>query len=359
MALLAILGDTHFGKRGDSVQFHNYDRKFYENIFFPYVLENKITTIIQLGDLFDRRKYVSYNTLYLAKKYFFDKLVEYGLKMVVYPGNHDITYRNTLEVNAIDLVLSDYIDAGVIVSYKEPATIMIDGLAVDVIPWICSDNEKQIDQFIANTKSPVCFGHFEIAGFEMDRGAVCHDGMAREKLSNYEMVISGHFHHKSSDGQIFYVGTPSQMTWADYGDSRGFHVYDTHTRDLVFHKNPYEMFHKIIYDENEETWDSVKTKNYEQYADTMVKVIVAAKTNPVLYDMFLDQLYKANPLEVNIVEDFTDYAEITDSDIIDQSDDTITTIEKMIDSIEMGLDKNKLKRVMRNIYLEAQKVETN
>ena len=28
---LCILGDTHFGARGDSVDFHNFFEKFYEN----------------------------------------------------------------------------------------------------------------------------------------------------------------------------------------------------------------------------------------------------------------------------------------------------------------------------------------
>ncbi len=358
MSLIAVLGDTHFGMRGDCRQFHKYNRKFYDEVFFPYIKSKGIKTIIQTGDLFDRRKYVSYNTLYLAKKYFFERLVEEDLHMIVYPGNHDIFYRNTLDVNSIDLVLDEYIASGVITNYRKPVTVELDGTAVDFIPWICADNEKEIFDFIKTTKSAVCFGHFEIAGFEMDRGAVCHDGMNREAFVNYEMVVSGHFHHKSTDGQIYYVGTPAQMTWADYGDPRGFHVFDTKTRDLIFVRNPNEMFHKIVYDDREETLESVNNKNYAQYAETTVKLIVASKTNPVLYDIFLDHLYKVDPIEVNIVEDFTDYAEISDSDIIDQSDDTITTIEKMIDGIELGLDKTKLKILMRELYMESLKIET-
>lgn len=356
--LVAVLGDLHFGKRADSIQFHNYDRKFFDEVFFPYVLNNGIKTIIQTGDLFDRRKYISFNTLHQAKRYFFDKLSQHGLQLITYPGNHDVYFRNSIEVNSIDLVLAEYIEMGFITNYIKPTTIDLDGLSVDIIPWICSDNEKEIYDFMANSKSPICFGHFEITGFEMDKGAVCIGGIDRNIFNRYEMVISGHFHHRSTDGQIYYVGTPGEITWADYGDGRGFHVLDTSTRDLIFHKNPNHMFHKIIYDDRDDTLDSVRNRDYAQYTDTMVKVIVAAKTNPVLYDIFLDNLYKANPLEVNIVEDFTDYSEISDADIVDQSDDTVTAIEKMIDNIEIGLDRGKLKLLMREIYLEALNMET-
>ena len=118
------------------------------------------------------------------------------------------------------------------------------------------------------------------------------------------------------------------------------------------------MFHKIIYDDRQETLDTINSKDYEQYKGTIVKVIVGKKLNPILYDVFIDHLYKAEPLEINVVEDFTDYTEISDEDIIDQSDDTITILDKYIDGIEIDLDKSKLKSVMREIYLEAQSLET-
>jgi DNA repair exonuclease SbcCD nuclease subunit len=72
---IAILGDCHFGMRGDSLEFHNYYKKFYEEVFFPYLIENNIDTVFQMGDLFDRRKFINFNTLYLARQYFFDKLL--------------------------------------------------------------------------------------------------------------------------------------------------------------------------------------------------------------------------------------------------------------------------------------------
>jgi predicted phosphodiesterase len=354
---IAILGDCHFGMRGDSIPFHNIYRKFYTEVFFPYLKDNNITTVFQMGDLFDRRKFIGFQTLALSRKYFFDPARDQGIQLHILLGNHDIAFKNTLEVNSPQLLLQEYSN---ITIYDAPSTQNLEGdeTSIDVIPWICSENEQEIQDFIKASGSQICFGHFELAGYEMDRGNVCHEGMSDEILKKYDIVLSGHFHHRSSNGHIFYVGTPGEMTWADYNDKRGFHIFDTDTRELEFIENPFKIFHKIMYDDCQETLESITTKDLDQYKNTIVKVIVANKTNPVLYDMFLDNLYKVGPLDVSIVEDFTDYSEISDEDIVDQSDDTITILDKVIETLELDLDKDKLRNIMREIYLEAQDLET-
>lgn len=355
---IAVLGDTHFGMRGDSLPFHNHYKKFYSEVFFPYLKGNNIKTIIQLGDLFDRRKFINFRSLYLSKGYFFDRLYDDpDLSMVTFVGNHDIFYKNTLEINSIDLMLEKYLKDGKITSFKEPKTIMLGSIPVDIIPWICSDNEKQIKEFMRESKSHICFGHFEINGFEMDRGHVCTDGIDRESLAKYEIVISGHFHHRSTDGHIYYVGSPGEMTWADYNDVRGFHIFDTLTRELEFVENPFRMFHKVGYDESQETLLGIKEKDFSRLNQTMVKVIVQKKENPFMFDAFMDKLYQADPLDVDIIEDFTD-TDISEEDTIDQTDDTLTIINKSIDSTEVGVDRDKLKGFMGSLYREAHDMET-
>ena len=73
MSKIVFLGDTHFGCRGDSQHFHEFFDKFYTEVFFPYLIENNIKHVIQLGDIFDRRKYSNHYTLDEAKRYFFSK----------------------------------------------------------------------------------------------------------------------------------------------------------------------------------------------------------------------------------------------------------------------------------------------
>ena len=246
---ICILGDTHHGMRGDSLEFHRYNKKFYDNVFFPYLIENKIDTVFQLGDLFDRRKFINFNSLYLCRKYFFDKLRDNNISLHTLLGNHDVAFKNTLEVNSTSLLLQDYQN---IMIYDEFNSVVFDDVEIDVVPWLCADNQEEIFTKIKNSTNQICFGHFEIDGFEMDRGNVCHGGIDKQPLNKYDIVLTGHFHHKSDDGHIYYVGTPGEMTWADYNDARGFHIFDTNTRELEFIQNPYRMFHKLSYDDGEQ-----------------------------------------------------------------------------------------------------------
>lgn len=352
---ICILGDTHFGMRGDSLEFHNYYKKFYNDIFFPYLLNNNITTVFQMGDLFDRRKFINFNSLYLARKYFFDKLKEHNITFYSILGNHDVSFKNTLEVNSSKLLLNGYPNITV---FDDFTTLDFDGVPVDVVPWLCLENEEAIFQKIGNSKSQLCFGHFEIDGFEMDRGNVCYGGIDKNKLKRYDMVLTGHFHHKSDDGHIYYVGTPGEMTWADYNDPRGFHIFDLNTRELEFIQNPYQMFHKLNYDDGIQDFDFWKNYDFNYLKDSYVKVIVINKQNPYLFDNVLDNLYKVGAADISIIEDFSDTDFDTDQEIIDQAEDTMTILSKYIDNLTLNVESEKLKTLMRELYVEALNTES-
>lgn len=352
---IAILGDTHFGVRNDSNIFHDLNEQFYSNVFFPELQKRGIKKVLQTGDLFDRRKYTNHLTLHRSKEYFFNKFDTFNLELITYIGNHDSFFKNTLDINSPDLLLSEYSESGKLLVIKTPITFNFDGVDIDIIPWICQDNEKEIKEFILKSKSQICFGHFELSGFEMDAGNPCLSGMSREVLSGYDMVISGHFHHKSSDGQIFYVGSPCEFTWADYDDPRGFHIFDTETRQLEFIKNPYKMFYKIEYDDSKETLNSIDNKDYGEFKNKFVKVVVKTKNNLTLFDRFINNFYQAEPADLNIVEDFTDYkaSENLMEENLDQAEHTHVLLDKYVDSVDLPVDKIKIKSIMRKLYNEA------
>jgi DNA repair exonuclease SbcCD nuclease subunit len=348
---IAILGDTHFGMRGDSIAFHNHYREFYTNQFFPYLLEHGITTVFQLGDLFDRRKYISFQSLALCRRYFFDQFARYGIECHTLLGNHDITFKNTLEVNSPELLLREYENS--IFVYNEPYAWN----GIDIIPWICKDNEDEVLDFIKRSNNEVCFGHFELQGYKMDQGTICHEGMDASILSKYDLVLSGHFHHKSNNGSIIYVGTPGEMTWMDYNDERGFHIYDTETRQLEFIKNPLRMFYKIHYNDDNMFYNDIINDDYSHLANKYVKVVVEKRNNTFLFDTLIDSLTKVSPLEVSVVEDF---ASITDSVNVevDQAEDTITILNKYVDGLSLPVEPDKIKTVLRDVYNEALSMET-
>ena len=349
---IAILGDTHFGMRGDSIAFHNHYREFYTKTFFPYLVQNGITTIFQLGDLFDRRKYISFQSLALCRRYFFDVMQEKGIQFYTLLGNHDITFKNTLEINSPQLLLQEYEN---ICIYDKPFSDK--ELGIDIIPWICKDNELEILDFIKRSANQLCFGHFELAGFEMDRGNICHEGMDANILNKYDLVLSGHFHHRSRNGSIVYVGTPGEMTWADYNDERGFHVLDTETRELTFVPNPERMFFKIKYNDDQMFYNDIVETDYSYLSGKYLKIVVEKRNNSFLFDTLIDTVTKFSPLEVAVVEDFSEITDNVEVDI-DQAEDTMTILNKYVDGLSLPVESDKIKTVLRDVYSQALSMET-
>lgn len=356
---IALLTDTHWGARNDSLLFINYYEEFYKNIFFPKLKEEGIKTLLMLGDTFDRRKYINFVTLSHAKRIFFDRLAEEGIYTYILAGNHDTAYKNTNEVNSIDLLLKEYEN---IVVVDKPTTIHLnfENVTDDIlmIPWICADNYNRCLEEINNSSARLCAGHFEIAGFSMYRGHPCEEGLNRELFRRFEYTFSGHYHHKSNSDGIHYLGNPYELTWQDYQDARGFHLFDLDTRVLEFCRNPYSMFYRLVYDDSTGLIEEIQSV-YDHLKDRYVKIVVINKTNPYLFDRFMDAIYSAEPADVKIVEDFTDPTEGLDDDMVNQAEDTLTILNKYVDGIgETSLDNSKLKNILRELYIEAVNSDT-
>lgn len=349
MTKIALITDQHFGARNDSTMFLDYYESFYKGTFFPKLIEENIKTLLVLGDTFDRRKYINFNTLQRSKDMFFDKLAELDITVYMLAGNHDTYYKNTNEVNSVDLLLKEYENINII---DKPMTIHLnfknESDDILMIPWICADNYQQCLDEITNSRTKLCAGHFEIAGFAMYRGHPCEEGLNRELFRKYEYTFSGHYHHKSNADGIYYLGNPYELTWQDYNDSRGFHIFDLDTRDVTFIRNPNVMFHRIVYDDTQEL-----IKDFDEYANKHIKVVVVNKTQPYMFDVFMDKLYAVNPANITIVEDFTDLTEGLDDDIINQAEDTLTIINKTVDTLGDEIDKTRMKNILRELYLEA------
>lgn len=347
---VAIITDQHFGARNDSIAFLDFFQKFYDNIFFPTLDENNIDTVLILGDTFDRRKYVNFYALDRAKKMFFDKLEERGIRVHMLAGNHDTYYKNTNEVNSPELLLTEYNNIDVI---SKPETIIVDGTSICMMPWICPDNyQDSIDQ-IKNTKAEICMGHFEIAGFAMHRGMESHDGLSKDLFQRFDMVFSGHYHHRSDDGHIYYLGNPYELTWQDYNDTRGFHLFDLETRRLEFIANHYTMFKRIEYDDKEK--EPVNLDAFD-LKESFVKLIVVNKTDFYKFDKFTQKLYNKGCYEIKIIENMSEFEDgEIDSDI--NLEDTVSVLSNYIESIETDVDKEKIKTFMKSLYTEAINVE--
>ena len=348
---IAILTDTHFGARGDHAAFDKHFEKFYHSTFFRTLQERDIRRVIHLGDMFDRRKYINYLTLNNCRRYFFDPLRDRQIKLDVIVGNHDVFYKNTNEINSPDLLLTEYDN---IQAYSVATELNYDGLDILMLPWICTDNYQESMTIIKETSAEVCFGHLELAGFQMYKGQKNDHGFDSKIFSRFDLVCSGHFHHRSSSGNIHYLGNPYELTWADYEDPRGFHIFDTETRELEFIQNPNRMFHKIFFNKDY----VVDNHNYDMLKECFVKVVVQDKDAPMKFDVLIDKLEKVGIADLQVVDDHM-HMDIEDNeDILESAEDTMTILSKFCDQLDTTVDKKRLDSLLRNLYNEAVNLES-
>ena len=340
---IAIISDQHFGARKNSRLFHDYFLKFYHDIFFPVLEKEGITTVVDMGDTFDSRKGVDFSALAWAKNNYYDRLREMGIQVHTIVGNHTAYYKNTNEVNAVDLLLREYDNVTV---YSDPTEVMLDKLKVLFIPWINAENFENTVSSIKTTSSICAMGHLELNGFRAHRGHVMEDGMDCELFEKFQTVFSGHYHTRSDNGKIFYLGNPYEMFWNDLNDTRGFHIFDTDTLIHTPVNNPYKMFYNIFYEDT--PYQTLDTREYE---NKIVKVIVRKKTDAKKFEKFIDKLYNSGVNELKVVENFQ-FQESEEFEAF-ESEDTLSILNRYIDESEIDLEKSTLQTLIRDIYQEA------
>ena len=349
---LALLNDSHFGCRNDSPAFIDYQNRFYNELFFPYLKEHNIKHLVHLGDVVDRRKFINYNTAHNFQNVFWKRLWDMKIDTHIIIGNHDTYYKNTNEVNAMQQLITTFDGRFEPWVYTTPKEVVFDGLPILFVPWICDTTEQMTLDAIENTKAQVCFGHLEVKGFEMNRNYFVEHGLEKDLFRRFEKVISGHFHKKSDDGQIYYLGTQYEITWNDYNCPKGFHIFDTQTRELTRIPNPLRMFRKIFYDDHKEYYTE---KNISEYDNTYLKLFVVNKSKNKMFEDFINRLHtEINLHELVIIDDEgTSLTAQVREDLIDQGEDTLTFLGNYVEQIDTDLDRAKIKEIITREYNEA------
>jgi len=348
---IAIITDMHLGVRGDSKVFLNHQEKFFSEVFFPYIDSNDIKIVLDLGDTFDRRKYINYVTLNRAKKFFFNQLQERNIEYHAITGNHSVYYSNTNEVNSMDLLLQEYDNFHIYES--TPVNLTFGSTNVIMVPWLTKDNIQNSLDVLKTSTAHICMGHFDIVGFEMLKGTLCSHGLNKEVFTHFESVYSGHFHHPSEYGNINYLGAPYEMTWSDHGGKRGFRVLDTETRNLDWILNPTPIYHKIEYDDADMTVEDVQALNLSNIKDAFIKVVVKNRTNPYVYDLFLDKLSDSGASDVKSIEDSLNLEDSGVEEILDESADTKDILHSYIETLDTAANKHAIKQIVDELYNEA------
>lgn len=341
---VALITDQHLDGRKGSLAFWEYFKKFYDEIFFPTLERQGIKTIIDLGDTFDNRKSIDFNVWGRIRRDYFDRLNDMGITVHMILGNHCVYYKNTNRINSPELLLNDYENIHV---YSNVTTTYIEDTPICFVPWINKENQEETFKHLESTNAEIVMGHLELDGFEVTPGMKMEHGMDPKLFSRFKQVFSGHYHHKSSRGNITYLGNPYQMFWNDYKDDRGFHLYNPPTNKIKRVKNPFEIFQKVYYNDVMNTEHPID----ESFANTFVKVIVEEKRDYQQFEKLIDDLYNIGSHDVKIVETLVDLEGQEDLDL--EVKDTMTLLNEYVEEMDIQVDKTELKKLMRTLYIES------
>ena len=349
---IAVLNDTHTGIRNSSQIFLDNAKDFYEKVFFPVCEEHKITQILHLGDYYDNRKVVNIKALNHNRKHFLQEMRKRNMVMDIIPGNHDTYFKNTNDLNSLKELLGHFMNEVSIV--MEPKVIEYGSLKVAMLPWITNENYDKSMEFVANCKADWLAGHLELTGFEMMRGLENKHGMASDLFKRFELVMTGHFHVSSRKDNIWYLGSQMEFFWSDAHDPKYFHIIDTETREVTKVRNPYTLFHKIVYNDKETDYNNY---NVEELGGKFVKVVVVEKQDQFSFDRFIDRIQNQDVYDLKISENFNEFigANVEDEGL--DIDDTPQLMDDYIEGVETDLDKDKIKVMMRDLMTQAQALE--
>jgi len=341
---LLLITDTHLGVRSGNEAVERYQAQFFKNQFLPYLHENKsnIDLIIHLGDLFDQRKYIGFKALDFWYKNFIGPMEDVGLPIDLIIGNHDCHWKETNDLNSPKLLLKDYRSFRVI---EEPYEDKVNKLLY--LPWINKENIEKSKEIIQNTETKYAFGHLALSGFLMMSGMTCeHSDFSAADFLKFKRVFSGHFHWRSSQKNIEYLGSPYQLNWADVGNDRGFHLFDTEKNELTFIHNPLEQYVKLEY--NDEGISTLEDIDFSEFTDKFVKLIIKNKTNPTLYAKFVQTLFDVGAVQI----------QITDQELQKSIEEQSVSVKTIPEIIKHNIDiqsfepeiKSKLLEYMTDLY---------
>lgn len=283
-----------------------------------------------------------------VKNYYIEPLKSFKSWTIL--GNHDVYYKSTNAVNSVELLMSSATNL-----VTEPTHINFDTLNMLLIPWINNENRSKIFNSIKKSNANILGGHLELAGFEMHKGHIHSEGTNIKEFSKFDLVMSGHYHHKSEKSNVNYLGCPYEMDWADYNDTKGFHIFDTETRELIFIPNTSTMFYRINYDDSNEKIN-LENIDFSVFKNKIIKVVIKNKDDPYHFDKLISSFEKNLVYDLQIIEDHMNFDLSNLDEIIDEAEDTLTIFKKSIKQLTSNVDKKKLNKLAFELYQESMSI---
>lgn len=232
------LADLHFSVNQGNKEILEIQLSFFENLLFPYMAEHGITRIIQGGDFFDNRVANDTYVINQVEQRLFKAHPEIDWDINV--GNHDMYYKTTRAYTIMHVLANSYPNIHL---HDEKTLIEVDGQKVQMQPWLLKDENLVVDK-----DAVMVYGHFEMKDFYMSRTYKSTHGLDPETLPKDIPIHSAHYHGKQKKGNIFYLGTPYQLSWSDYGEEKGFYVYEGDWENPTFIENKQFKHLKVDFD---------------------------------------------------------------------------------------------------------------
>ena len=298
---LMILGDIHIGARGSSKVFRQLFREYFRDVVFPLVQTKEISKIIQLGDFFDNRNSVTLSDIDYILNEFIPQLEATGAIMYVLAGNHDVAYKNTNVINSLSLLKTS---KSIIVVDNDIQTIETESKTFVLCPWINDDNQDALLNEVQShaNKNHILCGHFEFAGMKMYKHSIVADhGLDPKSFKKFYKVISGHFHHPSSYGNVSYMGSVFHLNWMDADDNKYIYIFDTNKDEFEPLENIYNLFTELDFKEDDLV--NMSDVDIEDYChEQFVRIYINEDYKRVDLKEVISKIERHHPLSVDVVD---------------------------------------------------------
>lgn len=358
---IAIITDTHVGARSSSSIFREYMKFWYDTEFFSKLYEQGVTDILHLGDFFDNRNSLSVLDIDFVVNWYAKQLIKYDMTLTVVLGNHDVAFKNTNRIHSLT-VLKAAAPANVTI-IDECTHKVIDGQEYALIPWINSENYDDTMDFLGThpaKDSTIVAGHFEIQGAKhYASSAPAEHGLNAELFKEFGEVWSGHFHHKSKLSNVRYIGAAFHLNWQDYGDARGYHLFDAATQTLTFVENETCLFRMVTFEA-----DVFKAMDDAEYIDLFegmfVRLVVNSEYNRVDLMDTVSKINRAKPHDLQVVNTYALTQDADTSTAEDIEERTSKTTKQYIDDYITNnpqYNTPEVKALMTLLYTEATAIQ--
>jgi len=341
-----IIGDIHFGIYSNNQKFLNYQLEYFEKILFPYIIENGISRIYQLGDTFNSRKNTDNYILSEVKKRFFDWFDENEIGLTILIGNHDMYHLETNSHSPLFVYKSEYIE---IVSRNTSHN------NITVLPYMF-DEEMLFDD-----RNDYCFAHLDIVGAMQNSNSVSKKGYNIELFKNFKRVYTGHYHSPSKIKNVTYIGSLFQLNFSNINEDHGFIVFDSQTGKEQWVSNEFSpKFINVNYKADKieiEGLFEIKTftnhkKALNYIGNNYVKLITRSVDDRLVYEDFKNSISNLKQkINLEILNDKFSIGEIDDNKVID----THSLMTEYFDNLELSdsLNIDKIKDIFFQHYVNV------